>query len=58
MKFWVLTLDLPPSPLLTNQHVFLVSNFCNLAILVKEKKEKRSENSRKNVMNKKITKFF
>jgi hypothetical protein len=43
MKFWVLTVGLLPSPLLTNQHVFLVSNFCNLAILVKEKKEKKGK---------------
>jgi hypothetical protein len=38
VKFWVYVVGLTPPP--PNQHVFLVSNFFNLAILVGEKMEK------------------
>jgi hypothetical protein len=44
------------NPLPPNQHVFLVSNFLNLAILVGKNTAKNSANSKKNVKNKKIAK--
>jgi hypothetical protein len=54
-----LLFGLPPLPPLPNTTTcFLVLNFPKLAILVGEKLENNSANSRKNVNNKKIVKIL
>jgi len=45
---WLNSWIAPPPPSPNKQHISLVSKFLNLAILIGEKMEKNSANSRKN----------